>query len=93
MTHRTERIGRWLRLTKTLRITVNGEPREVAQGSSVSSALLEAGTPIRASVTGSPRSAFCSMGACMECLVQVDGHKMRGCLTFCTEGMEVVTDV
>lgn len=43
-----------------------------------------------ASVSGQQRSAYCAMGVCFECLVEVDGMPNRqACLTQVVEGMVV----
>ncbi len=39
-----------------------------------------------------PRSFFCGMGICFDCLVEVDGRSnVRACQTRVEPGMEVVT--
>ena len=40
-----------------------------------------------------PRGAFCGMGICYECQVEVNGKKgVRSCMTIAEDGMEVKTD-
>ena len=40
-------------------------------------------------VTQSPRSAFCMMGSCYECLVEIDGQSRQACQTLVRENMTV----
>ena len=41
-------------------------------------------------VDGSPRAAFCMMGVCFECLVEVNGvANQQACLIKAEEGMRV----
>lgn len=41
-------------------------------------------------VDGSPRAAYCMMGVCFECLVEVDGVKnQQACLIRVKDGMRV----
>lgn len=61
-------------------------------GDTVAAAMLAAGhfsgrdTP----VSGAPRGPFCMMGACFDCLVEIDGEPNRqACMTDVAEGMTV----
>jgi predicted molibdopterin-dependent oxidoreductase YjgC len=40
-------------------------------------------------VDGSSRGLFCAMGACQECVVEVDGSLMEACRTPVRDGMVV----
>lgn len=72
-------------------VFINGQPVEVADGTTVAAALMQAGVA-RTSVEGEPRAAVCGMGVCFECAARVDGMwTLRTCLVRCTEGMEVET--
>jgi predicted molibdopterin-dependent oxidoreductase YjgC len=75
-------------------ITIDGAPFEAKAGDSVAVALLEAGhvaTRVSA-VSAAPRGAYCLMGVCFECLVQIDGVDNRqGCLVEVREGMAIET--
>ena len=67
--------------------TIDAEP-----GLSVASALLRAGIRrLRTSPTGLPRGAFCMMGVCQECLVEVDGVQRQACLVAVEPGMRILT--
>lgn len=72
-------------------ITVDGAPLNVPHGEPLATALLCAGyLCLRHSPNaGAPRGAFCFMGVCQECSIQVDGHLVQTCLTPAQEGMAV----
>jgi len=75
-----------------LRLRVNGQPVNVAPGTTVASAVLIAGIPTRQSVTGEPRGPLCGMGICFECRATINGvQHQRSCQVFCAEGMEILT--
>ncbi|QEI07428.1 (2Fe-2S)-binding protein [Pigmentiphaga aceris] len=80
--------------TATSRVTVQFEDRSlsVPTGISVAAALLLNGVePFRTTpVSAAPRAAYCMMGVCFECLVEVDGMPSRqACLTPVKDGMVV----
>lgn len=71
-------------------ITWEGREIPARAGESLAVTLLAAGiasfreTP----VTGSPRGPLCLMGACFDCLVQVEGaQNVQACLTLVTPGL------
>jgi D-hydroxyproline dehydrogenase subunit gamma len=67
-----------------------GERMSVPAGVSIAAALLLKGAePFRSTpVSQAPRAAYCMMGVCFECLVEVDGKPSRqACLTTVREGM------
>ena len=75
-----------------LRFSFEGRPLEARAGDTVAAALLAAGvlqfrdTP----VSGAPRGPWCMMGACFDCLVEIDGVASRqACLTPVADGMRV----
>ena len=78
----------------TQRLVVDGKPLEVAVGTNVAAALLNAGVRrFRRSVDGEPRGPICAMGICFECRVTIDGvEHQRACMELCRDGMEVTTD-
>lgn len=43
----------------------------------------------RSPKAGAPRGAFCLMGSCQECLVEVDGHRRLACRTPLAAHMDV----
>lgn len=80
--------GRQRRIT----FQYEGRPVEAQEGDTVATALLAAGAgSTRATPrSGAPRAAYCMMGVCFECLVEVDGVPNRqGCLVPVAEGMRV----
>lgn len=69
-----------------------GEPVTAREGDTIATALLAAGAGVTRStaVSGAARAAYCLMGVCFECLVEVDGVPNRqGCLVPVAEGMAV----
>lgn len=78
--------------SRTIQITLNGEPVIVEHGCTVAVALAIAGLPCRTSVTHQLRGPLCSMGICFECRATINGvaHR-RTCQVLCEPGMEVVT--
>jgi D-hydroxyproline dehydrogenase subunit gamma len=76
----------------TLDIWFNDEALTVPAGRSVAAALLAAGVSrFRATpVSGAPRAPYCMMGACFECLVEIDGVPSRqSCMVEVKAGMRV----
>jgi len=73
-------------------IEINGQTVSVPEGITVwSSMALSGETTTRLSpVTKQKRSAYCAMGVCFECLVQIDGQpNQQACLTLVREGMKI----
>ena len=69
-----------------------GQDLPAKAGESVAAALLAAGmTSFRETpVTGSARGPLCLMGACFDCLVEVEGvQNVQACLTEVTPGLRV----
>ncbi|MGC9419036.1 MAG: (2Fe-2S)-binding protein [Rhodovulum sp.] len=75
------------------RVTVrfDGTDYALPEGANLAAALLAAGVRIfRATpVSGAPRAPFCMMGACYDCLVQIDGVTRQACMTRVTDGLVV----
>ena len=70
----------------------NDAPIQARSGDSVAVALLAAGiTATRTTaLSESPRGPYCMMGACFECLAEVDGRpNVQTCMTEVREGMRV----
>ncbi|WCE30080.1 (2Fe-2S)-binding protein [Vibrio sp. SCSIO 43137] len=73
-------------------ITINGTDYQVPQGISVWTALaLHDQTITRlAPVTEQKRSAYCAMGVCFECLVEIDGMpNQQACMKTVVSGMVI----
>ncbi|MES0824980.1 (2Fe-2S)-binding protein [Ruegeria sp. SCP11] len=68
-----------------------GGELQLPEGSNLAAAMLAAGvgtfryTP----VSGAPRAPFCMMGACFDCLVDVDGVTRQACMLEVTEGLRL----
>ena len=71
-------------------ITWQGEPLTIAAGN-LAAGLLAAGVmPFRHTpVSGAPRGPFCMMGACFDCLVDIDGVTRQACMIEASEGLDV----
>ena len=74
-----------------LELIVNGEPILAREGDTVAAALLAAGHwTFRRNHGGAVRGPYCAMGACQECLVEIDGvANRRACLHPVAPGMKV----
>ncbi len=78
--------------THTVDIIFEGQTLPVPAGISVAAALLfvDAGFNRESAISGSPRSSYCMMGVCFECLVEIDGKlSQRGCQTEVLQGMSI----
>ncbi len=71
---------------------IDGVAVAAREGDTVAAAMLAAGilagrqTP----VSGAPRGPFCMMGACFDCLVEIDGEpNCQACMTPVAPGMRV----
>ena len=74
-------------------VMVNGLRVSLPAGATVAVAMMMAGKPCRASVTGEPRGPLCGMGICFECRAMVNGvPHSRTCQILCKSGMNVRTD-
>lgn len=77
-----------------VRIVVNGREVEAVPGQSVWSAMALDGQTVtrHAALSGEMRSAYCAMGVCFECMVEIDGlPNQQACLRQVAEGMVVTT--
>ena len=75
-------------------VVVDGVTVEAREGDSVAAALLAAGVvAFRAgAIDGAPRGPWCLMGACFECVVDVDGVPgQRACMVRVAPGMTIAT--
>ena len=76
----------------TVEVFVEGAPVRVPEGASAAAAVLIAGafrlrtTP----VSGAPRLPYCMMGACFDCLAEIDGIANRqACMVPAMPGMRI----
>ncbi|MEX0304810.1 MAG: (2Fe-2S)-binding protein [Leisingera sp.] len=75
-------------------LKINGREVTAAAGQSVWTAMALCGQVVtrRAALSGKDRSAYCAMGACFECMVDIDGlPNQQACLRRVAEGMTVTT--
>lgn len=90
----TRRLGEPRERGAALTLFVDGRRIEAHAGESIAAVLLVEGSPVlrRSSRLAAPRSVFCGMGVCFECLVTVNGRpNLRACMTPAEEGMRVET--
>ena len=75
-------------------ITVDGVDVEAVAGQTIAAALLTNGQRAfrLSSRSKEPRSIYCGMGVCFECLVTVNGRRnVRACVTPVREGQSIET--
>jgi len=75
-----------------LTIWFDGRAVPARTGDSVAAALLAAGvtTTRTTPVSGAPRGPFCMMGACFDCVAEVDGRgNVQTCMIPVHDGMRV----
>ena len=80
--------------TEQVAFTFDGRPMTAEAGQTVGAALLAAGVQSwrRTRSGGRPCGLFCGIGACFDCLVDVNGDRaLRACLIPVREGDEVLT--
>ncbi|SLN27266.1 hypothetical protein ROG8370_01038 [Roseovarius gaetbuli] len=70
-------------------VSFTGQELRLPLGANLAAALLGAGiTTFRHTpVSGAPRGPFCMMGACFDCLVEVDGISRQACMMEVSEGL------
>ena len=70
-------------------LTFAGQELQLPEGANLAAALLGAGvTTFRHTpASGAPRGPFCMMGACFDCLVEVDGISRQACMMEVTPGL------
>ncbi|WP_343563551.1 (2Fe-2S)-binding protein [Kiloniella sp. b19] len=73
-------------------VVINGEAVKVPGHFSVWAAMALCGQPVTrlSPVSSGPRSAYCAMGVCFECLVEIDGlPNQQACLHRVRDGMAI----
>jgi len=72
-------------------VRLDGRDLELCDGGNLAAELLAAGIePFRRTpVSGAPRNPFCMMGACFDCLVEIDGVTRQACMTEVAAGMTI----
>ncbi|MBS1085703.1 FAD-dependent oxidoreductase [Gluconobacter sphaericus] len=78
-------------MSDCLSFTFNDRPVSAQAGQTLTAALMAAGRIVhRTAPDGSGRGPFCGIGACQDCLLEVDGQmSRRGCMTPVRDGMRV----
>lgn len=74
-----------------VRVRFSGQDLMLREGGNLAAELLAAGViPFRRTpVSGAPRAPFCMMGACFDCLVEIDGVTRQACMCEVGAGMEI----
>lgn len=74
-----------------VRVELDGRPLALTDGANLAAALLAAGVSVfrHTPVSGAPRAPFCMMGACFDCLVEVDGVVRQACMLAVADGLRV----
>ncbi|MFV1875734.1 (2Fe-2S)-binding protein [Nioella sp.] len=73
-------------------LMIDGKPHSANEGECLASVLMRQQPPVfrQHPVDGSPRTAFCMMGVCFECQVEIDGIRgQQACLVVVRDGMTV----
>lgn len=79
---------------ETVPFTFDGQPLQGKAGLPIAAALLAAGISIFRTTQkkGQPRSLFCGIGQCNDCVVVVNGQpNIRSCVTLLVAGMIIET--
>ncbi|WP_454274767.1 2Fe-2S iron-sulfur cluster-binding protein [Roseovarius sp. MBR-154] len=68
-----------------------GEMLMMPEGANLAAALLAAGVTVlrHTPVSGAPRAPYCMMGACFDCLIEVERTVRQACMMEVTEGLEI----
>lgn len=78
---------------RRVEIFVDGRAVQVVEGECLATALAAAGVVrLGWSPGGRPRGAWCLMGACQQCTVQVDGTLQQTCMLPVRAGLSVIID-
>jgi predicted molibdopterin-dependent oxidoreductase YjgC len=75
-----------------VRLTFEGQPLTAPAGATVAAALLAADIVDfgSRSASGAPRGPFCMMGACFDCMVEIDGIANRqACMELVRDGQVI----
>jgi D-hydroxyproline dehydrogenase subunit gamma len=80
-----------LESTSRVDVTWDGTTLSLPEGANLAAALLAAGVDVfrHTPVSGAPRAPFCMMGACFECLIEIEGVVRQACMLEVTEGLQI----
>jgi len=72
-------------------VTFDGTPLSLPEGANLAAALLAAGVEVfrHTPVSGAPRAPFCMMGACFDCLIEIDGVVRQACMIEVSDGLKI----
>lgn len=72
-------------------VCVDGAVVSLPEGANLAASLLAAGIDtFRATpVSGARRGPFCMMGACFDCLVEIDGVHRQACMVEVVQGLKI----
>ena len=72
-------------------IRFDGAELLLPDGENLAASLLAAGIDCfrHTRKSGAPRAPFCMMGACFDCLVEIDGVSRQACMQTVVEGMDI----
>ncbi|MBP2169572.1 glycine/D-amino acid oxidase-like deaminating enzyme/bacterioferritin-associated ferredoxin [Erwinia toletana] len=78
---------------ETFTIWFDGQPVQALPSETIAAALSRQNiVALRHNEQGEARGLWCGMGACYECVVEVDGkHSQRSCMTLVSEGMQIAS--
>ena len=71
--------------------TFDGQRLDARKGDNLAAALLAAGvrSTRQTPVSGQGRAPFCMMGACYDCMVEIDGETVQACMTTLEDELDV----
>ncbi|TDX28278.1 2Fe-2S iron-sulfur cluster-binding protein [Rhodovulum visakhapatnamense] len=74
-----------------VRVWLDGAPLHLPHGANLAAALLAAGvnTFRGTACSGAPRAPYCMMGACFDCMIEVEGETRQACLLEVAEDMRL----
>jgi predicted molibdopterin-dependent oxidoreductase YjgC len=77
--------------TSRVQVSFDGAPFDLPEGANLAASLLAAGVDVfrHTPVSGAPRGPFCMMGACFDCLVEIDGVVRQACMIEVTQGLQI----
>ena len=72
-------------------VEFDGKGLRLPLGANLAAALLAAGVDVfrHTPVSGAPRAPYCMMGACFECLVEIDGVVRQACMLEVADGLKI----
>ena len=72
-------------------VIFDGVALSLPQGADLAAALLAAGVDVfrDTPVSGAPRGPFCMMGACFDCLIEIEGATRQACMIEVADGLSI----